>query len=130
MAAVERTGIPKKFYLTAMRGNRFARIREILEEQGVELPPMPERPPEWVKKMEAQEARINTVVNIAPFVEQKLDSAPDARQSDPGLVLEQDPDRGDGGDVRRGELHPRPSTQRRGVRRARGRSVHGLAIGT
>ena len=33
---------------------------------------MPERPPEWIKKVEAQEARITTVVDIAPFVEQKL----------------------------------------------------------
>lgn len=72
MAAAERTGIAKKVYLSAMRGNRFARIRQILEEQGVELPPMPERPPEWIKKMEAQEARITTVVDIAPYVDQKL----------------------------------------------------------
>jgi LmbE family N-acetylglucosaminyl deacetylase len=74
MAAAERTGIPKKIYLTAMRGNRFARMREILVEQGVELPPTPERPPEWVKKMEAQEARINAVVNIEPYVERKLEA--------------------------------------------------------
>jgi LmbE family N-acetylglucosaminyl deacetylase len=72
MAAVERTGIPKKVYFTAMRGNRFARIRQILEEQGVELPPMPERSPDWVRRMEAQEARITTSVDITPFIERKL----------------------------------------------------------
>ncbi len=72
MAAAERTGIVRKLYLSAMRGNRFARMRKILEEQGVELPPMPERPPQWVKKMEAQEARITTVVDITPFVDRKL----------------------------------------------------------
>jgi LmbE family N-acetylglucosaminyl deacetylase len=74
MAAVERTGIPKKVYLTGMRGNRFARMRELLAEQGVELPPMPERPPEWVKKMEAQEARINAVIDITAFVDRKLEA--------------------------------------------------------
>jgi LmbE family N-acetylglucosaminyl deacetylase len=74
MAAVERTAIPKKVYLTAMRGNRFARMRELLREQGVELPAMPERPPEWVKKMEEQEARINAVVDISPYVVRKLEA--------------------------------------------------------
>jgi LmbE family N-acetylglucosaminyl deacetylase len=74
MAAVERTGIPKKAYLIGMRGNRWVRMREILAEQGVELPPMPERPPEWIKKMEAQEARVNSTVDVSPFVERKLEA--------------------------------------------------------
>jgi LmbE family N-acetylglucosaminyl deacetylase len=73
-AVVERTGIPSKVYLTGMRGSRFVRMREILVEQGVELPPMPERPPEWIKKMEAQEARINTTVDISAFVDRKLEA--------------------------------------------------------
>ena len=73
-AAVDRTGIPAKYYLTAMRGNRFARIRELLIEAGVELPPMPERPPEWIKKMEEQEGRITTTVDVSDFVERKLDA--------------------------------------------------------
>jgi len=74
MAAAERTQIPKKVYLTAMRGSRFARMREILAEQGVELPPMPPRPPEWVAKMEAQEARINAAVDISSWVDRKLEA--------------------------------------------------------
>ena len=71
-AAVERTGIPKKFYFTGSRANRWARIREILEEQGVELPPRPEPDPEMVKRMQALEAKITTSVDISAFVDRKL----------------------------------------------------------
>lgn len=71
-AVVERTGIPRKLYFTAMRANRFARIRQILEEKGVELPPRPEPSPEWVRKMEEQESRITTTVDIGPYIERKL----------------------------------------------------------
>lgn len=74
MFAIERTGIPAKVYLAAMRGNRFARMRELLVESGVELPEMPERPPEWVKKMEEQEARITTTVDVSAVVERKLEA--------------------------------------------------------
>jgi LmbE family N-acetylglucosaminyl deacetylase len=74
MAAVERTQIPKKVYLTGMRGSRFALMRDILAEQGVELPPMPQRSPEWIAKMEAQEARINAAVDISSWVDRKLEA--------------------------------------------------------
>jgi LmbE family N-acetylglucosaminyl deacetylase len=74
MAAIEQAGMPAKVYFTAMRPSRFARIREMLVESGVELPPMPERPPEWIKKMEEQEARITTTVDVGAFVERKLEA--------------------------------------------------------
>jgi LmbE family N-acetylglucosaminyl deacetylase len=74
IAAAARTGIPKKVYLSAMRGNRFARIREILEEQGVELPARPEPSEEWLKKAAEQEARITTSIDIGPYVERKLEA--------------------------------------------------------
>jgi LmbE family N-acetylglucosaminyl deacetylase len=74
MAAIERTGIGKKVYLTASRANRFARIRQILEEQGVELPPRPEPSPEWIKRTQDQEARITTVVDVRPYVDRKLNA--------------------------------------------------------
>ncbi len=73
-AAVEATGIPKKFYLTASRSNRWARIRKVLEEQGVELPARPQPSPEMVARMQAQEARITTVVDVGLFVERKLEA--------------------------------------------------------
>jgi LmbE family N-acetylglucosaminyl deacetylase len=71
-AAAARTGIPKKLYLSAMRMNRFARIREVLEEQGVELPARPDPSADWLKKQEEQAARITTVVDVAPVVGRKL----------------------------------------------------------
>jgi LmbE family N-acetylglucosaminyl deacetylase len=71
-AAVERTGIPKKFYFTGSRANRWTRIREILEERGVELPPRPEPDPEMIKRMQALEAKITTSVDVGPFVDRKL----------------------------------------------------------
>lgn len=72
MAAVERSGIPQKVYLTAMRRSRFRRIREILQEQGVEVPARPEPSPERKRRAEEQEARITTFVDVGPYVERKL----------------------------------------------------------
>jgi len=72
IAASERTGIPKKVYLTAMRANRFQRIREILEAQGVELPPRPQPNPDWIKKSQEQEKLITTTVDVVPYVARKL----------------------------------------------------------
>jgi LmbE family N-acetylglucosaminyl deacetylase len=74
LAAYERTKIPKKLYLTASRANRFARIREILEAEGVELPRRPDPSPEYLERTAAQEARITTVVDVRPFVERKLEA--------------------------------------------------------
>jgi LmbE family N-acetylglucosaminyl deacetylase len=70
MAAIERTGIPKKGYYTAIRRSTFDRFRAILAEQGVEMP-MPPADPEWMERMEALEAKVTTVVDIDPFVELK-----------------------------------------------------------
>jgi LmbE family N-acetylglucosaminyl deacetylase len=72
--ATRRTGIPSKGYYTAMRSNRFARIRELLEEAGVELPPRPAPNPEWVRRSEELEKLITTVVDVAPYVARKLEA--------------------------------------------------------
>lgn len=74
IAATERTGIPSKLYYTGMRGNRFARMRELLEEAGVELPPRPAPNPDWVKKAQELEALITTTVDVRPYVDRKLDA--------------------------------------------------------
>lgn len=71
-AAHEVAPVARKLYLTASRTNRFAKIREILEAQGVELPPRPEPSPEWIARTQAQEARITTVVDVRPWVDRKL----------------------------------------------------------
>jgi LmbE family N-acetylglucosaminyl deacetylase len=74
MAAAEATGIPRKAYLIARRRRDFAKLREILEAQGVELPPMPQPDPERVRMMEAAETRITTSVDVTAFVDQKRDA--------------------------------------------------------
>jgi LmbE family N-acetylglucosaminyl deacetylase len=68
MAAIERTGIPQKAYYTAIRRSAFQRFREILDEQGIEIPGPREPDPEWIERMDALEARISTEVDIEEFV--------------------------------------------------------------
>ena len=73
-AALESTGIPRKAYLIARRRRDWAGLRELLEAQGVELPPIPEPTPERLRLMEEAEARITTDVDVSAFVEQKRDA--------------------------------------------------------
>jgi LmbE family N-acetylglucosaminyl deacetylase len=73
-AALEATGIPRKAYLIARRRRDWAGLREILEAQGVELPPIPEPTPERLRLMEEAEARITTDVDVSAVVEQKRDA--------------------------------------------------------
>ena len=73
-AALAATGIPRKAYLIARRRRDWAGLREILETQGVELPPIPEPTPERLRMMEEAEARITTSVDVSAFVEQKRDA--------------------------------------------------------
>jgi LmbE family N-acetylglucosaminyl deacetylase len=71
MAAVERTDIARKAYFTAIRRSDFERFRTIMEESGVELPEFPEPDADWIRRMDALEARITTNVDIVPFLERK-----------------------------------------------------------
>jgi LmbE family N-acetylglucosaminyl deacetylase len=71
MAAVEKTGIPKKVYFTALRRSDWEGLRQALEDLGVELPQLTEPDPEWIKRMDALEARVTTTVDITPFVSRK-----------------------------------------------------------
>src|SRR4051812_40719822 len=74
MAALAATGIPRKAYLIARRRRDWAGLREVLEAQGVELPPLPEPTPERLRLMEEAEARITTDVDVSAVVEQKRDA--------------------------------------------------------
>jgi LmbE family N-acetylglucosaminyl deacetylase len=71
MAAVEKTGIPKKAYFTAMRRRDWEGFRAVLEDLGVELPQAPEPDQEWIRRMDRLEARVTTTVDIGPFVARK-----------------------------------------------------------
>ena len=71
MAAVARTGIPRKGYFTAFRRSMFERFRTVLEEQGADLSDIPTPDPEQLRVLDAVEARITTSIDVSPFVEQK-----------------------------------------------------------
>jgi LmbE family N-acetylglucosaminyl deacetylase len=71
MAAIARTGIPRKAYFTAFRRSMFVKFRALLEEQGADLSQFPQPDPEQLRTMEAVEARITTVVDVSRFVERK-----------------------------------------------------------
>jgi LmbE family N-acetylglucosaminyl deacetylase len=71
MAAVARTGIPRKAYFTAFRRSMFERFRAILEEQGADLSQIPQPDPEQLRMLDAVEARITTAIDVRPFVERK-----------------------------------------------------------
>lgn len=74
MAALAATDIPRKAYLIARRRSDWAKLREILEAHGVELPPMPQPTPERLRMMEEAEARITTSVDVSVFVDQKREA--------------------------------------------------------
>jgi LmbE family N-acetylglucosaminyl deacetylase len=74
MAALTATGIPRKAYLIARRRRDWANLREVLEAQGVELPPFPQPSPERLRMMEEAEARITTSVDVTAVVDQKRDA--------------------------------------------------------
>ncbi len=71
MAAVERTGIPAKLYLTARPARTWARLREVLVEMGEDVPPRPEPTEDRRRLMEEAERRITTAIDTSAVVERK-----------------------------------------------------------
>jgi LmbE family N-acetylglucosaminyl deacetylase len=82
MAAFEKNPIPQKVYFTARRRRDFARIREIMAEQGIEMPAPPappanQPPPDPAAEaareaeLEKREARITTEVDVSAYVDLK-----------------------------------------------------------
>jgi LmbE family N-acetylglucosaminyl deacetylase len=69
--AAETTGIPAKFYQTAMRRSDWRELWESLREQGVEVPDVREIPPEMLQKMQERERRITTNVDIMDVLDRK-----------------------------------------------------------
>ena len=70
-AAVAATGIPAKFYQTAMRRSDWRELWEVLREQGVEVPDDREIDPEMLRQMEERERRITTNVDILSVLDRK-----------------------------------------------------------
>ena len=87
MAAVARTGIPRKAYFTAFRRSMFEQFRAVLEEQGADVSQFPQPDPEQLRMMDAVEARITTAIDISRVRGTKAHRARDARQPDRGVVL-------------------------------------------
>ncbi len=73
IAAVERTGIPAKLYLTAMRRSEWRKIFDALREAGEDVPEW-EMTEEEQRKIAESEARITTEVDIRPQLERKRDA--------------------------------------------------------
>jgi LmbE family N-acetylglucosaminyl deacetylase len=73
-AAVDSTGIPAKFYLTAMRPSSWRKIWEALRELGEDVPDRGEITDEMREQMEAAERRITTTVDIRPVLSRKRDA--------------------------------------------------------
>jgi LmbE family N-acetylglucosaminyl deacetylase len=70
-AAAAATGIPDKFYLTAMRRSDWRKLWDALREAGVEVPEPPQIDDEALRKIEESERRITTNIDIRPVLDRK-----------------------------------------------------------
>jgi len=73
IGAVEKTGIPAKLYLTAMRRSEWQKIFEALRAAGEDLPEW-EMTEEERRQIEESEARITTEIDIRPVLDRKRDA--------------------------------------------------------
>jgi LmbE family N-acetylglucosaminyl deacetylase len=73
IAAAEKTDIPAKLYLTAMRRSGWRKVRDALRAAGEDVPEW-EMTEEERRQLEESEARITTEVDIMPVLERKLDA--------------------------------------------------------
>jgi LmbE family N-acetylglucosaminyl deacetylase len=73
-AAVAASGIPAKFYQTAMRRSDWRKIFDALRELGEDVPDMSDISPEMQREMEEAEQRITTTIDIRPVLERKRDA--------------------------------------------------------
>jgi LmbE family N-acetylglucosaminyl deacetylase len=72
-AAVAATGIPAKYYLTALRGSDWQKMWQALRDLGVDVPRR-DMTPEMRAQMEQTEQRITTTVDIRPVLSRKRDA--------------------------------------------------------
>jgi len=73
-AAVAASGIPAKFYQTAMRRSDWRKIWDALRELGEDVPDMSDVSPEMQRQMEESEQRITTTIDIHAVLERKRDA--------------------------------------------------------
>src|SRR3954447_19328110 len=71
VAACERTGIPSKLYFTARRWGDWQKMRERMTELGIEVQAPPTPDPERLKRMQENEKRITTAIDISAVAGRK-----------------------------------------------------------
>jgi LmbE family N-acetylglucosaminyl deacetylase len=72
--AAAQSGIPAKYYQTAMRGSSWRKVWEALRELGAEVPDQREFTPEQRREMEEAELRITTNIDIRPVLSRKREA--------------------------------------------------------
>jgi LmbE family N-acetylglucosaminyl deacetylase len=70
-AAAVVTGIPAKFYQTAMRRSGWRELWDALREQGVEVPDVRDIDPDTLRQIEERERQITTNIDISPVLDRK-----------------------------------------------------------
>jgi LmbE family N-acetylglucosaminyl deacetylase len=73
-AAAAQSGIPAKFYQSAMRGSDWRKVWEALRELGADVPDQREFTDEQRRQMEESERRITTNIDIRPVLERKREA--------------------------------------------------------
>jgi LmbE family N-acetylglucosaminyl deacetylase len=73
-AAAQQSGIPAKYYQTAMRGSDWRKVWEALRELGADMPDQREFTDEQRRQMEEAEQRITTNIDIQPVLERKREA--------------------------------------------------------
>jgi LmbE family N-acetylglucosaminyl deacetylase len=72
--AAAQSGIPAKFYQTAMRGSSWRKVWEALRDLGEDVPDPREFTPEQRRQAEEAEARITTNIDIRPVLARKREA--------------------------------------------------------
>ena len=72
--AAAQSGIPAKYYQTAMRGSSWRKVWEALRELGADVPDQREFTPEQRRQMEEAEQRITTTIDIRPVLSRKREA--------------------------------------------------------
>lgn len=73
-AAVASSGLPAKFYQTAMRRSDWGKVMQALREAGEDVGEWEEPTPEVVRQMEEEERRITTTIDIHDMLGVKRDA--------------------------------------------------------
>src|SRR3954454_15204013 len=74
LAAVARTDIPRKVYLSCIRASDFDTVMSSLREMGVDMSELEDTDGTWREKRAAAEARLTTTVDVWPYVGQRREA--------------------------------------------------------